>query len=81
MSQLNRGAEGRSMNAEPLHFWVSISDAGPMAVLAAFLKCADADIWAKAHTSMHAGTLAVWCCTGTAPPVRLSAYRAGKATA
>ncbi len=69
------------MNAQALHFWVSISDAGPMAVLAAFAMCKEADAWAKAHSSAHHGTLAVWCCTGTAPPVRLSAYRAGRATA
>jgi hypothetical protein len=61
------------MNAQALHFWVSISEASePGAVLAAFAQCKDADTWAKAHSSMHAGTLAVWCCTGTAPPVRLS---------
>lgn len=69
------------MNAQALHFWVSLSEPRPKAVLAAFLKCTDADTWAKAYSSVHAGTLAVWCCTGTAPPVRLSAYRAGRATA
>lgn len=68
------------MNALALHFWVSIRGAlEPPAMPAAFAKRQDADTWASVQSMAHQDTRDVWYCTGTAPPVRLSAYCAGKA--
>lgn len=51
------------MNAQAMHFWVSISDAGPMAVLAAFAMCRKPT---PGRRLIAARTMARWPC-GAAP--------------
>lgn len=68
------------MNAQALHFWVSIRGAQePEAVPAAFADRRDAETWASVKSMACSTTWDVWHCTGAEPPVRLSSYRTGKA--